>query len=105
VTRWDWKNPENRFDGFFVLDIGTNSITESFNVSMADDYSGCYYYANMAPRTLVFDGVATFIKSHSYRRYDLDPTALLSTHEMDFFLSDGDKDCMPYFYRRGLIDF
>ena len=66
---------EGNFDGFILLDVSSNGISERFripHVDSADFRLGCYYWARLAERSFVVDGNVTTLKGHSIRNYNLD---------------------------------
>jgi len=99
----DYENPEGAFDGFAVFDVAPDKIGQKFNVSMADPSyiagGGCYYRANMPPRTLVFKGDATFVKSHSYRSIDLETEDPRWDKSLDEHIAE--EDCKPCYWCGG----
>jgi len=98
ASNWNYKSPANNFDGFLVFEVKREEIVQLFNVTMLDDRAfdsgGCYYYARMSPRTLVFEGNATFIKSHSYQSWDISEKEYRWDQSLDLYLTE--EECKPY---------
>ena len=62
------------FDGFVVFDVSKNGISERTRISHvnSEDFWGCYYNANLPPRSLVIQGDLMTMKGHSVVSTNLD---------------------------------
>eukprot|EP00540_Astrosyne_radiata_P006586 CAMPEP_0116850134 /NCGR_PEP_ID=MMETSP0418-20121206/15987_1 /TAXON_ID=1158023 /ORGANISM="Astrosyne radiata, Strain 13vi08-1A" /LENGTH=852 /DNA_ID=CAMNT_0004481989 /DNA_START=64 /DNA_END=2622 /DNA_ORIENTATION=+ len=69
-----WNDPSKNFDGFVVYDISRQGISQRFNITHArgNEFYGCYYWARLPERSLVFNGNVTTLKGHSVLSTDLD---------------------------------
>ena len=74
LTVKSYQDPSQNFDGFVVLDVSPSGISRRFNITHAEGegFFGCYYWASLTQRSLVFNGNATTLKGHSVLSTDLD---------------------------------
>lgn len=73
-TATDETDTSDFFDGFRIYSVNPEEgIEQYFDIAHAsnDFYYGCYSYASLTPRSLVFDGDIVTLKGHSILSHDL----------------------------------
>jgi hypothetical protein len=76
---------ESPFDGFTIMKTTIDNIKPLLNVSMAEPGTisdRCWSCTNMPPRSLVFQGQATFVKGHSFKSVDLSASVVEGSEEV-----------------------
>eukprot|EP00540_Astrosyne_radiata_P006731 CAMPEP_0116865808 /NCGR_PEP_ID=MMETSP0418-20121206/25667_1 /TAXON_ID=1158023 /ORGANISM="Astrosyne radiata, Strain 13vi08-1A" /LENGTH=800 /DNA_ID=CAMNT_0004501349 /DNA_START=1054 /DNA_END=3456 /DNA_ORIENTATION=+ len=89
-----WNDPSKNFDGFVVYDISRQGISQRFNITHArgNEFYGCYYWARLPERSLVFNGNVTTLKGHSVLSTDLDTGEL--SWELELLKPENPQDCV-----------
>ena len=89
-----WRNRNENFDGFLVLDVSPSGISQRFNITHAqgEDFFGCYYWASLTQRSLVFNGNVTTLKGHSVLSTDLDTGT--TTWELELMKPVNRNECV-----------
>uniref|UniRef100_A0A7S4MIF5 Uncharacterized protein n=1 Tax=Odontella aurita TaxID=265563 RepID=A0A7S4MIF5_9STRA len=96
------------FDGFNIFDVNldgpdTYNITKDFDVNMVERWSeySCWGGAWVPPRSMVFQGNATFIKGHMARSHRIDTEKFRWETKLDGPIPIPKRECHPYWYRGG----
>jgi hypothetical protein len=94
-----YTSTEGNFDGFVVLDVSTDGISERFaieHVTSENFRLGCYYWAQLPERSFVVNGELTTLKGHSIRIHNLDSHNKTGAIEIDENTppDDGDGACV-----------
>jgi DNA excision repair protein ERCC-4 len=95
-----YPSTEGNFDGFIAYDISRQGISERGKIAHIESgrFYGCYSYASLPIRSLVFNGKVTTLKGHSVISTDLDTFVKAWEIQLDDGLAEGgDAPCFYWF--------
>ena len=95
-----WPSTEGNFDGFIAYDISRQGITERGVIPHVESnqFYGCYSFARLPERSLVFNGNVTTLKGHSVINTDLDTFKTTWELKLEDGVADGNETTCYYWF-------